>query len=223
MTRTLDLFAPSGIDSGPSRNLLPRDGEVYDHGCVFPHDEAAAVFSALRETVAWQHDELVIAGKRLVTARQVAWYGDREEAYHYSGSTKVALPWTPLLASVKARVEGAVGNTFNACLLNLYMSGDEGMSWHSDDEGALGPEPTIASLSFGAMRRFDLRHKRDRTKVSVELREGQLIVMTGATQHHWEHSLPKTKKVRTPRINLTFRTILDAGVSAPGRAPARPT
>ena len=88
------------------------------------------------------------------------------------------------------------------------MTGDEGMSWHSDDEGALGRLPTIASLSFGATRRFDFRHKRIHQKVSVDLRSGQLIVMTGATQHHWEHSLPKTKKVRTPRINLTFRTIL---------------
>ena len=207
MTRTLDLFA---VDSDPQRNLLPADGEVYDHGRVYDHQEAERVYTALRQTVAWQHDELVIAGKRLVSARQVAWYGDREKAYHYSGSTKVALPWTPLLASVKERVEAAVGSTFNACLLNLYMTGDEGMSWHSDDEGALGRLPTIASLSFGAARRFDFRHKQDRRKVSLVLDDGQLIVMTGATQHHWEHSLPKTKKVRTPRINLAFRTILES-------------
>lgn len=207
MTRTLDLFA---LDRDPRRNLLPADGEVYDHGCLYRDEEAAELFAALRETVPWQHDELVIAGKRLVTARQVAWFGDREKAYHYSGATKLAQPWTPLLTQVKERVEAAVGSPFNACLLNLYMSGDEGMSWHSDDEGALGRLPTIASLSLGATRRFDFRHKGDRRKVSLMLEGGQLIVMTGATQHHWQHALPKTKRVRTPRINLTFRTILDA-------------
>ena len=207
MTPTLDLFA---VDADPTRNLLPADGEVYDHGRLYGDDEARAVFSALLDDVVWQHDELVIAGKRLVTARQVAWYGDREEAYRYSGSTKVARPWTPLLASVKQRVEGAVGSTFNACLLNLYRNGDEGMSWHSDDEGALGRTPTIASLSLGARRRFDFRHKTDRRKVSLVLDGGQLVVMAGATQRHWEHALPKTKQVRTPRINLTFRSIVGA-------------
>ncbi len=207
MTPTLDLFA---LSADPTRNLLPADGEVYDHGRVYTDDEARALFSALLDEVAWQHDELVIAGKRLVTARQVAWYGDREEAYRYSGSTKVARPWTALLLSVKQRVETAVGSTFNACLLNLYSNGDEGMSWHSDDEGALGRTPTIASLSLGARRRFDLRHKADRRKVSLVLDSGQLVVMAGATQRHWEHALPKTKKVRAPRINLTFRTIVGA-------------
>lgn len=203
--RTFDLFASA---ADPQRNLLPEDGEVYDHGRVYGDDEAPTLFSRLLSEVPWQHDELVIAGKHLVTARQVAWFGDQKKAYHYSGSTKVALEWTPLLTSVKARVEGIVGSSFNACLLNLYSSGDEGMSWHSDDEGALGRLPTIASLSLGAVRRFDFRHKEKRTKVSVVLDDGQLIVMTGTTQQHWQHALPKTAKVRTPRINLTFRTIL---------------
>lgn len=207
MTPTLDLFAVS-VD--PTRNLLPADGEVYDHGRLYGAAEADELFSRLLQEVAWQHDELVIAGKHVVTARQVAWYGDREEAYRYSGATKVARPWTPLLRSVKQRVEAAVGRAFNACLLNLYASGDEGMSWHSDDEGALGPAPTIASLSLGARRRFDFRHRADRRKVSLVLDSGQLVVMAGSTQRHWEHALPKTKQVRTPRINLTFRAIVGA-------------
>ena len=192
----------------PTVLVAPRGPLALERGDLVlctGYTEAAELFAALRETVPWQHDELVIAGKRLVTARQVAWFGDREKAYHYSGATKLAQPWTPLLTQVKERVEAAVGSPFNACLLNLYMSGDEGMSWHSDDEGALGRLPTIASLSLGATRRFDFRHKGDRRKVSLMLEGGQLIVMTGATQHHWEHALPKTKRVRTPRINLTFR------------------
>ncbi|MCA9535620.1 MAG: alpha-ketoglutarate-dependent dioxygenase AlkB [Myxococcales bacterium] len=203
---TLDLF-PTPVDA--RRNLLPRDGEVYDFGRVYSATEAGGLFAALLHGVPWQHDELVIAGKRVVTARQVAWYGDGEQAYHYSGATKRALPFSPLLRAVKTRVEQAVGGTFNSCLLNLYMSGAEGMSWHSDDEAALGRSPTIASLSLGATRRFDFRHKRDREKVSVVLGDGQLLLMTGTTQHHWQHALPKTVKVHSPRINLTFRTVLD--------------
>ena len=202
--RTFDLFA---VDVDPQRNLLPVDGEVYDHGRIYRDDEARALFAALLQEVPWQHDELVMFGKHLVTARKVAWFGDEKKAYRYSGSTKIAEPWTPLLASVKARVEACVGSTFNACLLNLYASGDEGMGWHSDDEATLGGMPTIASLSLGAVRRFDFRHKGDGQKVSVVLDDSQLILMTGSTQHHWQHALPKTKRVRAPRINLTFRTI----------------
>lgn len=202
---TLDLF-PAALEA--RRNVLPRDGEVYDHGRIYEPEEAAALFATLSESIPFQPDELLIAGKRVVTARQVAWYGDDREAYHYSGATKVALPWTPALSAVKSRVEAVAGSTFNACLLNLYPTGAVGMSWHSDDEGALGRCPTIASLSLGASRRFDFRHKRDRQKRSLMLHDGQLLVMSGATQHHWQHALPKTTKVRTPRINLTFRTIL---------------
>lgn len=203
--RTVDLFAAA---ADPQQNLLPKDGEVYDHGCIYGDDEAPELFQRLLHEVPWQHDEVVIFGKHLVTARQVAWFGDEQKAYRYSGSTKIAQPWTPLLTSLKARVEGAVGSTFNACLLNLYSSGAEGMGWHSDDEGTLGRLPAIASLSFGATRRFDFRHKGDGSRVSVVLDDGRLILMTGTTQHHWQHALPKTTKVRTPRINLTFRTIL---------------
>lgn len=196
----LDLF-------GPTLNLLPEDGELYDHGRVYGADEAAALFASLLRDVPWRPDELVIAGKPVVTARQVAWFGDGERVYHYSGATKVSLPWTPLLTSVKARVEAAVGSSFNACLLNLYRSGSEGMSWHSDDEVSLGRLPTIASLSLGAVRRFDLRHKGTGRKVSVFLDDGQLIVMAGTTQRCWQHALPKSAKVPAARISLTFRTI----------------
>lgn len=206
--RTFDLFH---VVTDPQRNLLPNDGEVYDHGRVYGDDEASLLFSQLLREVPFQHDEVVIAGKHIVTTRQVAWFGDDKTAYRYSGATKIALPWTPLLTSVRARIEGLVGCTFNACLLNLYRSGDEGMSWHSDDEGALGRWPTIASLSLGAVRRFDFRHKVDGRKVSVVLDDGQLIVMSGTTQQHWQHALPKTALVRTPRINLTFRTIVGRG------------
>lgn len=199
---------PPAASGMPPRNLLPRDGEVHDHGRLYAEDEATALLTQLCEAVPFRPDELVIAGKRVVTSRLVAWYGDDGAKYGYSGATKVALPFTPTLRTVKERVERAAGCTFNACLLNLYPTGQEGMSWHSDDEPALGRSPIIASLSLGAARRFDFRHKRDREKVSVTLEHGQLLVMRGVTQHHWQHALPKTAKVHSVRVNLTFRTIL---------------
>lgn len=202
-----DADPPPDPDA-PRRNLLPRDGEVHDHGRLYAAVEADALLAHLSEAVPFRPDELVIAGKRVVTSRLVAWYGDDGAEYGYSGATKVALPFTPTLRAVKERVERAAGCTFNACLLNLYPTGQEGMSWHSDDEPALGRSPVIASLSLGATRRFDFRHKRDREKVQVTLEHGQLLVMRGPTQHHWQHALPKTAKVHTARVNLTFRTIL---------------
>ncbi len=203
--RHLDLFA-AAVD--PTRNLLPGDGEVFDHGCIFDDDEACAAFAILHKEIAWQHDEVVINGQRITVARKVAWYGDDAWHYTYSGTTKQALLWTPTLSVLKQRIEVAAGVVFNACLLNLYAHGAEGMSWHSDDEAALGRNTTIGSLSLGATRRFDFKHKRDGRRWSIDLVNGQLIVMSGATQTWWLHQLAKTTKVTTPRINLTFRTIV---------------
>jgi alkylated DNA repair dioxygenase AlkB len=203
--RSLDLFSEA-VD--PTRNLLPADGEVYDHSVVFGADEAHAIGAALDNDVPWRHDELVMAGKHIVTAREVAWCGDVGASYRYSGATKEPSPWTPLLSSLKTKVEGIVGVDFNAALLNRYADGRQGMSWHSDDEAALGPTPTIASLSFGCTRRFVLRHRLTREKVSLDLVDGQLLVMAGVTQRHWQHALMKSARAHTRRINITFRTVM---------------
>jgi alkylated DNA repair dioxygenase AlkB len=138
----------------------------------------------------------------------VAWYGDIGYSYRYSGTSKTACAWTCELLELKELVQNQTNSTFNSCLLNLYRDGNEGMSWHSDDEKALGKDSTIASLSLGAERKFALRHKRTGETVSVVLEDGSLLLMKGATQTYWQHSLPKSKKITTPRINLTFRTIV---------------
>jgi alkylated DNA repair dioxygenase AlkB len=127
--------------------------------------------------------------------------------YTYSNSTKQALPWTNELSYLKQIVEKYAGIKFNSCLLNLYHNGNEGMGWHSDDEGSLGKNNTIASLSFGAERKFSFKHKRTKQIVSLVLEHGSLLVMKGTTQSNWLHSLPKSKNRTQPRINLTFRTI----------------
>ena len=200
----MDLF-----DNEPAYNLLPYDGIVNYYGKVLQHKEANDYLDRLLTTIEWKNDEAVIFGKHIITKRKVAWYGDSNFLYTYSNTTKQALAWTKELAALKQIVEGLTGATFNSCLLNLYHNGDEGMAWHSDDERSLGRNTTIASFSFGAERRFSFKHKKNKQTGSIFLEHGSLLVMKDATQTHWLHSLPKSKKINRPRINLTFRTIVD--------------
>jgi len=201
---SMDLFR------NESANWLPRDGEVNYYGCIFARALADRYLNELLSTIQWRNDEAVMFGKLIVTSRKVAWYGDRPFEYTYSNTTKRALPWTPGLVELKKVVEERSGESFNSCLLNLYHSGAEGMAWHSDGEPDLKPRGAIGSLSFGAERKFAFRHKRDKEcKVSLVLEHGSLLVMKGATQEHWLHRLPPTAVVHTPRVNLTFRTIVE--------------
>ena len=202
----MDLFRPDA-----SLNLLPCDGTVHYHGPVLAEAQAWNYYETLMSTVPWKNDEAVIFGKRIVTARKVAWYGDTDFSYTYSGTTKQALPWTPALLELKALAEQLTGGAFNSCLLNLYHNGNEGMAWHSDDEKTLRKHSGIASLTLGAERKFAFRHKRTKETIALVLEHGSLLMMKDETQTHWVHRLPPTKKVATPRINLTFRTM--AGMS----------
>lgn len=186
-------------------NLLPRDGEAVYHGPVLDPAGEREVFSTLLAEIPWRSDEVVMFGKRIVTARKVAWFGDQPFAYRYSGSEKVALAWTPVLRGIRRMVEEASGETFNACLLNLYHDGSEGMGWHSDDESMIERDSAIASLSLGVARKFSFKHRLTKETVSLVLERGSLLVMRGETQRFWLHALPKTRKVDSPRINLTFR------------------
>lgn len=205
-----DLFSQA-IDS--PANLLPKDGEVFLHGRVFDLDESAKILAALDENVAWKHDEAVIFGKKIATKRKVAWYADRPFSYTYSKVTRTALPWFPLLLRLKANVERICNDRFNSCLLNRYADGNEGMAWHSDAEKDLARHGTIASLSFGAERKFAFKHKSTKETVSVFLQNGSLLTMKGRTQDFWLHSIPKSKRILTPRISLTFRQIITAEVA----------
>ncbi len=202
----MDLFSQLGESP---RNLLPCDGEVHYYGAVMSLADADHYLKHLLTEIAWKNDEAVIFGKRIVTKRKVAWYGDHPFEYTYSKTTKQALPWIPELRDLKEKAEHETGETFNSCLLNLYHDGSEGMSWHSDGEKDLKKNGAIASLSFGAERKFSFKHKDTKETISTTLQHGSLLVMKGITQTHWLHSLPPTKKVSTPRVNLTFRTITD--------------
>lgn len=199
----MDLF-----NSLPESNLLPCDGDVRYYGSILDSKSANHYFDQLLKTILWEHDQTVIFGKLIVTKRKVAWYGDEPFNYTYSKTTKSALPWTKELLELKQIIENKSGETFNSCLLNLYHSGEEGMSWHSDDEKDLKKNGAIASLSLGATRKFAFKHKVSKQTVSVVLENGSLLIMKGRTQSNWLHRLPPTKKISTPRINLTFRTIV---------------
>jgi len=200
----MDLFSNDTIT-----NLLPFDGIVNYHGRIFNQREAQYYLDKLLQTIEWKNDEAIIFGKHIITKRKAAWYGDAGFTYTYSGITKQALLWTKELKELRSVVEKISEAKFNSCLLNLYHNGDEGMAWHSDDERSLGENSIITSLSFGAERKFSLKHKRTNQTVSVILENGSLLVMKGSTQTHWLHSLPKTKTIHKPRVNLTFRTIID--------------
>jgi alkylated DNA repair dioxygenase AlkB len=188
-------------------NLLNKDDTVNYYGKILSSEEANQYFGLLMQNIPWEKDEVIIFGKHITTKRKVAWYGDSEYLYTYSNTTKQALAWTKELSELKQIVEELAGIKFNSCLLNLYHNGNEGMGWHSDDEKSMGKNNTIASLSFGAERKFSFKHKQTKQIVSLVLEHGSLLVMKDDTQRNWLHSLPKSKYITEPRINLTFRTI----------------
>ncbi|WP_313035704.1 alpha-ketoglutarate-dependent dioxygenase AlkB family protein [Acinetobacter sp.] len=199
-----ELFEPEA-----RANLLPRDGIVQDYGLILTPQQSEQYLQYFLTHLAWQHDEVRLYGKHYKTARKVAWYGDENYQYHYSGTFKQAHVWTPGLFRLKQQIEKLVGHSFNSCLANLYENGDQAVGWHSDDEPALvskaGLETVIASLSFGATRKFSFKHKTSQEKVDLLLQHGQLIVMRGQTQQYWKHTLRKSTKIMEPRVNLTFR------------------
>lgn len=196
----MDLFSDSPLQ-------LP-DAELQLHAPWLDLATADQWLAALITQTPWQQPQVQIYGRQLPVPRLVAWYGDAEASYRYSGLTHQPLPWTPLLAQIRAQVEQAVGQSLNGVLLNYYRDGQDSMGWHSDDEAELGANPLIASLNLGGTRRFDLRRKgQSRIEHSLPLSHGSLLVMRGPTQHHWQHQVAKTRSPCAPRLNLTFRLI----------------
>ena len=192
------------------------DGELRYWPRAFSADEAGECFDALRRSIDWAQEEIVLFGESKRVPRLVAWHGDPGAGYSYSGTHHEPQPWTPALLAIRRRVTQLTGHAFNSVLLNLYRDGRDGMGWHADDEPELGRNPVIASVSLGAMRRFRLRHRRRSVEpVALSLTDGSLLLMAGALQHHWLHAVPKTAKAVGERINLTFRSICPVVGSAP--------
>ena len=190
--------------------IIDSDGDLDFSEHFIPREEADDFFSALREELAFEEEFIRIAGREVRVPRLVCWYGDPGARYRYSGTAHEPLPWTATLRELKRRVEAHCGRRFNSVLGNLYRDGGDAMGWHADKERELGPEPYIASLSFGAERQFQIRHNKNRRVFVLALPHGSLLAMGGRLQHHWRHRIPKEPGVTAPRINLTFRTILSA-------------
>jgi alkylated DNA repair dioxygenase AlkB len=198
----MDLFSSEKI-----KNILPFDGITNYHGIILDKNQCNFYYDKFIKTIDWKNDEAIIFGKKISTKRKVAWYGDSEFSYKYSGIIKTANIFTKELLELKKIIEKESKETYNSCLLNLYHSGEEGMAYHSDSEKMLKKNGAIASVSLGAERKFSFKHKESKQRIDIVLERGSLLVMKAGTQANWLHRLPPTKKVFTPRINLTFRTI----------------
>jgi len=198
----MDLFSSATI-----KNLLPFDGVTNYHGIILDQEQCAFFYQKLMDTIQFKNDEAIIFGKKIITKRKVAWYGSSEFSYTYSKISKTAVLFTKELLALKAIVEKESGETYNSCLLNLYHSGEEGMGYHADGEKMLKKNGAIASISLGVARKFSFKHKENKQRIDIVLENGSLLVMKKGTQTNWLHRLPPTKKVNSPRINLTFRTI----------------
>lgn len=198
----MDLFS-----AATTLTPLPLpDGELgWLEQLPLPWSNAEVLARLILET-AWREETVLVYGKRHLQPRLSAWYG--AAAYRYSGLSLAPQAFTPLLGLIRAAVEEATGHRFNSVLLNYYRNGRDSMGMHSDDEPELGPEPVIASLSFGATRNFILKHKRSGERLSLPLSDGSLLLMAGATQRNWLHGVNKSTKATGPRVNLTFRKIL---------------
>ena len=195
-----------------------QDAEVTLHEGFLAPEEADCLMRVLTEEVAWRHDRIFLYGREHPLPRLQQWFADDGLVYTYSGIELVPPPWHPALLKLRAQIRASTQIDYNTVLANLYRDGQDAMGWHADDEPELGGAPLIASVTLGATRDFVLRHKvrRDLPKVTVALPHGSLLLMGGATQTHWEHALPRRKRVTEPRINLTFRKKAGRlGVGAP--------
>ena len=186
-------------------NIINKDGEAIYYGSIYNDEHISAVFIELSNKINWVNETVIMFGKEITTKRKVAFYADKGIQYTYSQKTKQGLDWIPILNELKLDVEKHTFQKYNACLLNYYHDGTEGMGWHADNEKEILPNSSIASLSLGADRKFSFKHKISKETVSILLENGSLLEMKGTLQSHWLHALPKTTKVLTPRINLTFR------------------
>lgn len=201
-----DLFGQTIETPNPIIKL--KDAELLYHPSFFDKTESDRIFKTLLETIEWKQDKIMMYGKELPLPRLSAWYGDNNKPYTYSGITLNPLPWTDELLQIKEKIEVEAKVKFSSVLLNRYRDGQDYVGWHTDAEKELGKNPIIGSVNFGATRKFQLRRIDDhKEKFEVELKHGTFLVMGGATQHFWQHQVPKTAHKIGERLNLTFRVI----------------
>jgi alkylated DNA repair dioxygenase AlkB len=207
----IDLFGNAIVPksgSNPQEGLnVIENGEYLFFSNFFPKDERDLLLNGLRNNIAWKQESMNMYGRKIDFPRLTAWYGNNDKPYSFSGITLQPLPWTNEILTIKNKIEPVAKTVFNSVLLNLYRDGNDSISWHTDAEKELGPNPVIASVNFGATRKFQLRHVKTKEKLEIELTPGSLLIMQGELQHFWQHQVPKTSNPVGERINLTFRVI----------------
>ena len=202
-----ELFAYERSTSEASVKISMPDADVLHFARLFDPYEANSLFLQLQQNIEWQHEKTKLYGQVHDLPRLTAWYGDPAVTYSYSGISITSLEWIDALLEIKRRIESVSDYSFNSVLLNRYRNGSDGVSWHADNEPELGRNPVIGSVSFGAARPFQLKHKTLDAKREITLENGSYLLMKGTTQHRWLHQIPKSKRVLGERINLTFRLI----------------
>jgi len=199
-----DLF---GTTSGNNELTKLTNGEYLYLPDFFSQAQATGYLNAFNDTIDWKQEEMQLYGKLVKFPRLTAWYGDDDKPYSFSGIKLNPKPWNKELLEIKTKIEPRCETTFNSVLLNYYRDGNDSISWHTDAEKELGINPLIASVNFGAARKFQLRHRDTKEKIELILQHGSLLIMKGELQHFWQHQVPKTKTAVKERINLTFRVI----------------
>ena len=178
--------------------------KLWEH--FFSREESDRFYNILMKETPWKQEEITVYDKTHLTPRMTVWFGKRRPE-----SKSPVLPLTPTLELIKQKLENTTGISFTSVLVNLYRDGKDGVGWHRDRDRELGPNPVVASVSFGETRPFEIRHKFDKKieKIRIPLHHGSFLLMGGSMQHYWEHQVPKTAKQIRPRINLTFRIVVD--------------
>ncbi|GAF04643.1 alpha-ketoglutarate-dependent dioxygenase AlkB family protein [Saccharicrinis fermentans] len=200
----LDLFSQG---NSQAQWVSITNGEYLFVPDFFNVEEANRHFKTLLNDVEWKQESMSMYGKVIPFPRLTAWYGDNDKPYSFSGIILSPIQWNEALLEIKAKIEVEAKTIFNSVLLNRYRNGNDSISWHTDSEKELGLNPIIASVNFGATRKFQLRHKESKEKIELKLGHGSLLIMGGELQHYWQHQVPKTKKAVNERINLTYRVI----------------
>jgi alkylated DNA repair dioxygenase AlkB len=207
----LDIFGnpvPNNLGGNHKEGLtMIENGEYIFFPKFFSKQESDFLLKNLRNNIVWKQESMNMYGKKINFPRLTAWYGDNDKPYSFSGITLQPHGWTSDILTIKEKIEPIANTVFNSVLLNLYRNGNDSISWHTDAEKELGTNPIIASVNFGATRRFQLRHNKTKEKIEIELSHGSLLIMQGEIQHNWQHQVPKTSKPVGERINLTFRVI----------------
>ena len=176
---------------------------------VFTEEESLMHFHHLSTLPSLTQGSFHLFGKPVKTPRLESFHGISPIPYRYSGQTLESMPFTAPMHAILARITKLTGCTFNAVLINVYRNGMDSNGWHADNEKELGKNPIIASVSFGAERKFQLKSRDGAVKKTILLENGSILLMGGTIQPEFIHCIPKEPKVALPRINLTFRTVFE--------------